>query len=191
MGLPMAKNLIAAGQNVAAFDLAAGPLDEIKSVGGSTAASPGEAANGASTVITMLPGNDSVKAVYQQDDGIFDNAADGALFIDCSTIDPNVSKEVASQASEKGFRMIDAPVSGGVGGAAAGTLSFMCGASESDLEAARPLLEIMGSNIFHCGQSGAGGGAKLCNNLLLGISMVGVCEAYALGEKMGTFPDSM
>lgn len=187
MGLPMAKNLINAGTQVVAFDLADGPLEEIRSLGGNTATTHGEAASGASTVITMLPGNDAVKTVYLNEGGIFENAADNALFIDCSTIDPNVSKAIAGQATDKGFRMIDAPVSGGVGGAAAGTLSFMCGASEPDLESARPLLDIMGANIFHCGSTGAGGAAKLCNNLLLGISMVGVCEAYALGEKLGEF----
>lgn len=185
MGLPMAQNLLAAGEKVCAFDLAPEPVATAQAEGATTAANPGEATNGARCVITMLPGNDAVKAVYRQEGGIFDNAQEGALFIDCSTIDPNVSKEVASEAEDRGFRMIDAPVSGGVGGAAAGTLSFMCGSSDENLDLARPLLEIMGANIFHCGANGAGGAAKLCNNLLLGISMIGVCEAYALGEKLG------
>jgi len=124
-------------------------------------------------------------AVYAGEDGVFAYAKKGVVFIDCSTIDVATARDVIAQAEAKGFAMIDAPVSGGVGGAAAGTLTFMCGGTESAFDSAKPILEAMGKNIFHAGDAGNGQVAKVCNNMLLGIHMIGTCEAFNLAEKLG------
>ena len=136
-------------------------------------------------VITMLPSNPHVREVYCGADGVLEGARAGSIMIDSSTIDPNVAREVAASVAAAGSKLIDAPVSGGVGGAEAGTLTFMVGGDTSDLEAARPVLEVMGANIVHCGDVGTGQVAKLCNNLVLGISMAGVAEAMNMGARLG------
>jgi len=147
--------------------------------GATSAVSATEAADGADVVITMLPSSPHVKDVYEN--GVIDASAPNALLIDCSTIDPTVTVAVAAEATARGRRMVDAPVSGGVGGAEAGTLTFMVGGSEPDFASARPILEAMGKNIVHCGATGTGQTAKICNNLVLGISMGAVAEAMNLG----------
>lgn len=154
-------------------------ISGVVAVGATKAASAAEAASGAEVVITMLPSSPHVKAVYE--DEIFAASMDNALLIDCSTIDPNVTVELAKVAAIKNRRMVDAPVSGGVGGAEAGTLTFMVGGSEADFASAKVVLEHMGKNIVHCGAPGTGQTAKICNNLILGISMNAVAEAMNLG----------
>ena len=133
----------------------------------------------------MLPAGAHVKMVYGVEDGVFEHAQKGTLMIDCSTIDVASAREVIGSATHKGFEMIDAPVSGGVGGAAAGTLTFMCGGSKGAFNRAKPFLDIMGRNVFHAGDAGNGQVAKICNNMLLGIHMIGTCEAFNLAEKLG------
>lgn len=169
MGLPMAKCLLAAGHELSVFDVAAAPLTEMRALGATTAASPAAAATLADAVVTMLPSSPHVREVYEG--SIMSSARAGTLLIDCSTIDPGVSRALSSTAASRRLRMIDAPVSGGVGGAQAGTLTFMVGGAADDFEAARPLLAAMGKSIVHCGAAGSGQVAKLCNNLVLGVSM--------------------
>jgi 3-hydroxyisobutyrate dehydrogenase len=151
----------------------------VVAVGGSKVGSAAEAAAGADVVITMLPSSPHVKDVYETQ--IFEASEDNALLIDCSTIDPNVTVELSKAAESKKRRMVDAPVSGGVGGAESGTLTFMVGGSQPDFDAAKTFLEAMGKNIVHCGAAGTGQTAKICNNLILGISMNAVAEAMNLG----------
>jgi len=158
-------------------------------LGARGAASPAEAARGADAVVTMLPSSPHVRDCYAGAGAVFEAARKGALIVDSSTIDPGVSRELAAAARARGLRMLDAPVSGGVGGAEAGTLTFMVGAhAAADFEAARPLLEGMGKNIVACGGDGTGQVAKLCNNLVLGISMTAIAEAMNLGVKLGADP---
>jgi len=183
MGFPMAKNLIAAGHEVRGFDLSAESLEKLAAAGGKAAASAAEAVSGAEVVVTMLPAGKHVRAVY--DESVFPNASAGTLFIDCSTIDVDTARAVAADAAAKGFAMLDAPVSGGTGGAEAGTLTFMVGGEEAAFEKARPLLDIMGATVVHAGASGSGQAAKICNNMVLGISMIAVSEAFALADKLG------
>jgi 3-hydroxyisobutyrate dehydrogenase len=185
MGLPMAKNLIGAGFKVRGFDLSAEARTAIIDAGGSAFETVGEAVTGAGVVVTMLPSGAIVKNVYEGDEGVFANAAAGTLMIDSSTIDVATARSVASTAVDKGFRMVDAPVSGGVGGAAAGTLAFMVGGSDETFASAQPILDPMGAKIVHCGPSGNGQAAKVCNNMLLAISMIGVSEAFNLGRALG------
>lgn len=149
---------------------------------------PADVASRSDTVITMLPSNDHVKEVYE---GVFSRARPGTLMIDSSTVDPTVSRAIALTAEENGHRFVDAPVSGGVGGAEAGTLTFMVGGSDRSFEDAKDVLNLMGSNLVHCGDVGTGEVAKLCNNLLLAVSMVGTCEAMNLGEKLGIDPHKL
>ena len=188
MGLPMAINLLKAGHQVLGFDLAQSQLDQFKVAGGALAASATEAAKSADVVISMLPASRHVEALYLGDAGLLANANPQALLIDCSTISPKVSQAVAMQAKAQGFAMIDAPVSGGTAGAQAGTLTFMVGGDVNDVERARPLLEKMGKNIFHAGASGSGQTVKVCNNMLLGIQMLGTSEALRLGIANGMDP---
>ncbi|MEQ8333034.1 3-hydroxyisobutyrate dehydrogenase [Nisaea sp.] len=183
MGFPMAKNLLGAGHAVCGFDLSADSLEKLEAAGGTAAASAADAVRNAEVVITMLPAGKHVRAVY--DDSVFPNAAAGALFIDCSTIDVDTSRAVAADAAAKGFLMLDAPVSGGTGGAEAGTLTFMVGGEDAAFERASPLLDIMGATIVHAGGSGSGQAAKICNNMVLGISMIAVSEAFALADRLG------
>ncbi|KUM03449.1 3-hydroxyisobutyrate dehydrogenase, partial [Chromobacterium subtsugae] len=152
------------------------------------ASSAADAAEGASVVISMLPAGKHVAGLYQSDDGLFAKLPKGALVIDCSTIDAGTARKVAEEAAARGLSMLDAPVSGGTAGAAAGTLTFIVGGAADDLERARPMLEAMGKNIFHAGGPGAGQTAKICNNMLLGILMAGTAEALALGVKNGLDP---
>ena len=185
MGLPMAKNLVAAGHAVTGFDLSGAALSELVSAGGKAADSASQAVENVEIIVTMLPAGHHVEAVYMGEGGVLSAAARGTLLIDSSTIDVDTARRVSSAAEAAGFAMVDAPVSGGVGGAAAGSLTFMVGGSEEGFARAKPVLEIMGKNIFHAGAHGNGQVAKICNNMLLGISMIGTCEAFMLGEKLG------
>ncbi len=185
MGGPMARNLIAAGHAVAGFDVVASALERVVGDGTTAAASLADAAAGRDVVITMLPAGEHVREVYLGGDGVLASAAPGTLLIDCSTIDVATARDVSEAAATRGFEMLDAPVSGGVGGAEAGTLTFMVGGEPAPFERARPLLGIMGGNVFHTGGSGNGQAAKMCNNMILAISMIGVSEAFTLAEKVG------
>lgn len=188
MGAPMARNLLKAGHALTVFDLAPAAVDGLVEAGATAAPSAAACVAGAEVVITMLPASRHVEGLYLGDTGLVEHIAPGTLVIECSTIAPESARKVASAASGKGIRMIDAPVSGGTGGAAAGTLTFIVGGAQEDLDSARPLLEKMGRNIFHAGQSGAGQVAKICNNMLLGILMAGTSEALALGVANGLDP---
>ncbi|NEA30220.1 3-hydroxyisobutyrate dehydrogenase [Streptomyces sp. SID13031] len=185
MGGPMAANLVKAGFTVTGFD----PSDVARSAaveaGVAMVATPAEAVAGADVVITMLPSGRHVLEVYQGEDGLLASAPAGALFVDCSTIAVSDAREAAALVVSAGHRALDAPVSGGVVGATAGTLTLMVGALDEDLAAVREVLEPMAGRIVHCGEPGAGQAAKICNNLILGISMIGVSEAFVLGEKLG------
>lgn len=185
MGASMAKNLVAnanVGQKmpVVVFDLNKDSVQKLVAAGAKSANSVKELAQQCSVIITMLPATAHVRGTLTGPDGIFENCPKGSLIIDSSTIDPLASRELHKQAVAKGLEMIDAPVSGGVTGAAAGTLTFMVGGSEQALEKSRVYLSAMGKNIVHCGDSGAGGITKLCNNLALAIGMIGTSEAMAL-----------
>lgn len=184
MGLPMALNLVKAGHDVVGYDLSASATDALVAAGGQQAGSIAQVVSGADIVVTMLPAGKHVEAVYAND-GVLAHAPAGALLIDSSTIDVDTARRVADQAQAAGFSMVDAPVSGGVGGATAGTLTFMVGGAQEAFERAEPILKKMGKNIFHAGQSGNGQVAKICNNMLLGISMIGTCEAFLLADKLG------
>lgn len=185
MGLPMAKNLVAAGHDVTGFDLSDAAKSALVAAGGASADTIAAAVAEAEIIVSMLPAGKHVSAVYTEAEGVLAQANAGALLIDSSTIDVDTARVVSAQAEAAGFTMVDAPVSGGVGGAAAGTLTFMVGGTEEGFAAAKPYLDIMGQNIFHAGGSGNGQVAKICNNMLLGISMIGTAEAFMLGEKLG------
>lgn len=185
MGGPMAHNLLKAGHSVKVFDLSADAVASCVKEGAEAAESAAAAASGVGIVVSMLPKGDHVRAVYLGEEGLLAAADQGTLFIDCSTIDVATARDVEKEASAAGMMMVDAPVSGGVGGAAAGTLTFMVGGSKGGFEAAKPILEAMGANIVHTGGPGNGQAAKICNNMILGISMIGVCEAFVLAEKLG------
>ncbi|SAK57168.1 3-hydroxyisobutyrate dehydrogenase [Caballeronia hypogeia] len=191
MGGPMAANLLKAGHALNAFDLVPAALDAAKAAGATLAASPRAAAEGAEVVITMLPAAQHVKAVYLNDDGVLAGVASGVPLVDSSTIDPATAKLVGEAAAKHGNPFADAPVSGGVVGAQAGTLTFMVGADEALFETLRPVLSGMGKNMVRCGETGTGQIAKICNNLLLGISMIGVAEAMKLGETLGIDPTKL
>lgn len=185
MGGPMAANLAKAGHAVRAFDPSAAALAKAVDAGCAKAASGADAVKDADIVVTMLPAGKHVRAVYLGPDGVIAHAKKGALFIDSSTIDVETARAVSKAAAEKGFSMLDAPVSGGVGGATAGTLTFMVGGEKEAFDRAKPVLEKMGKNIFHAGASGNGQAAKIANNMLLGISMIATSEAFNLAEKLG------
>lgn len=185
MGGPMAANLVKAGHKVRGFDLAAASLNEAASTGVETTKSLAEAVEGADTIFTMLPAGKSVRAVYQGSGGIFGAAAAGALLIDCSTIDVATARAVADGAERAGLDILDAPVSGGVGGAKAGTLTFMVGGPPDAFDRAKPLLSAMGRTVVHAGSAGNGQAAKICNNMVLGVSMIAVSEAFALADRLG------
>jgi 3-hydroxyisobutyrate dehydrogenase len=185
MGAPMARNLLKAGHHLHLFDLNTAVLNELASLGGRISESPKHAAQGAELVITMLPAAAHVRSVYLNDDGVLAGIGSGVPAVDCSTIDPQTIRDVAAIAARQGVTLGDAPVSGGTGGAQAGTLTFMVGASAEHFEVLKPVLAKMGKNIVHCGDIGTGQIAKICNNLLLGISMIGVSEAMALGNALG------
>lgn len=186
MGAPMAHNLLKAGHQLSVFDLNAVAVEHLVGAGALPVDSPTAIAQGnAELIITMLPAAPHVKSVYLGESGLIVNSRPGVMLIDCSTIDPHSAREVAKAAAEHGNPMLDAPVSGGTGGAAAGTLTFMVGGSDADFERAQPILAAMGKNIVHCGAAGNGQVAKVANNMLLGISMIGVAEAMALGVALG------
>ncbi len=185
MGLPMAQNLIKAGHQVEGVDVSAAATGKLHAAGGVVAESGKIVASRSEVVITMLPAGQHVRAVYLGADGIIDNARKGTLLIDCSTIDVETARVVAAAAEAKGHLMLDAPVSGGVGGAAGGTLTFMVGGSEAAFARAQPLLAAMGKTIVHAGGAGNGQAAKICNNMVLGVSMIAVSEAFVLAEKLG------
>jgi 3-hydroxyisobutyrate dehydrogenase len=177
MGGPMAANLASAGHEVLGYDpVAPAPSGVIAT------ASAAEAAEHADIVVTMLPNGQILRAVADQ---IIPTMAPGAVFCDCSTVDVESARAVAQQAAMKGFGSLDAPVSGGIGGAQAGTLTFMVGGSDADFAKTLPLFQIMGQKAVHCGESGAGQSAKICNNMILGVTMIATCEAFALADKLG------
>ncbi len=185
MGGPMAVNLHRAGHRVTAFDLDADALAKAREQGLRTAASAAKAVEGAAVVVSMLPASRHVEALHLGDDGLLARLAAGTLVIDCSTIAPASAQKVAKEAAARGHAMIDAPVSGGTAGAAAGTLTFIVGGEAATLDRARPVLQAMGRNIFHMGGAGAGQVAKLCNNMALGVIMAVTGEAIALGAAHG------
>ncbi|WP_171962237.1 3-hydroxyisobutyrate dehydrogenase [Bordetella trematum] len=187
MGAPMALNLVKAGHALTVFDLSPNAVRQLTDAGARAAGSAADAVKGAEIVITMLPASKHVEGVYLEQD-LLGQIGAGTLVIDCSTIAPDSARKVAQAAQARGLEMIDAPVSGGTGGAAAGTLTFIVGGPQAALERARPVLEKMGKNIFHAGDAGAGQVAKICNNMLLGILMAGTAEALALGVANGLDP---
>ncbi len=185
MGGPMARNLLKAGFNVRVYDLNPEILKPVVDAGATAARDISETCEGADAVVTMLPAGQHVRSVYLERSGVLASARQGALLIDSSTIDIDSARAVHQAASDAGFAFLDAPVSGGVGGAEAGTLTFMCGGSEAAFERAKPILEKMGKRVVLAGGAGAGQAAKICNNMLLAISMIGTCEAFVLAEKLG------
>lgn len=186
MGGGMAANQAKAGREVMAFDLSQAALEKAKAAGCTPVASVAEAVQGADAVITMLPAGPHVRSVYAEE--VLPNAPRSALLIDCSTIDVESARAVAAQAKAAGFRFADAPVSGGTAAADAGTLAFMVGCDEPDFAAVEDVIKPMSRVTFRAGDHGAGQAAKICNNMVLGISMIGVCEALALAEKLGLDP---
>jgi 3-hydroxyisobutyrate dehydrogenase len=188
MGGPMARNLLKAGHSLVVFDVVQPNVDALSALGAASAASAKLAAARAELVVTMLPSSPHVKSVYLGEDGVLTGVPGGVPLIDSSTIDPHTAREVAAAAAKRGNPMADAPVSGGTGGAESGSLTFMVGAADALFERIRPILAHMGKNIVHCGDSGTGQVAKICNNLLLGISMIGAAEAMNLGASLGIDP---
>jgi len=188
MGAHMARNLLKSGKTLSVFDLNQSAVDDLASSGATAAASPAEAADGATTIITMLPSSPHVEAVFTGENGIFETLGTDVLCIDSSTIDPSMSKKVCAMTEERGCDFVDAPVSGGVGGAEAGTLTFMVGGSDAAFNDANEILVHMGANIVHCGDVGTGQAAKICNNMLLAIGMIGASETMNLGVKLGMDP---
>ena len=182
MGGPMAANLIKAGHKVQGFDLVPASCESAKAAGVTVAATAKDAVKGAEVIITMLPAGKHVLSVWND---VLPAAAKGALVIDCSTIDVESARQAHAAAAKLQLPSVDAPVSGGTGGAKGATLTFMCGGDAKAFASAKPILEAMGKKIVHCGEGGAGQAAKICNNMILGISMIGVCEAFALAEKLG------
>ena len=185
MGAPMARNLVKAGHQLNVFDLNTTVLAEFKELGCTVSASPREAVRDGELVITMLPAAAHVRSVYLNEDGVLAGIRAGTPAVECSTIDPQTAQQISALAAKQGVALADAPVSGGTGGAAAGTLTFMVGATDELFGQLQPVLAQMGRNIVHCGAVGTGQIAKICNNLLLGISMIGVSEAMALGAALG------
>ncbi|MGO1181810.1 MAG: 3-hydroxyisobutyrate dehydrogenase [Micrococcaceae bacterium] len=189
MGGPMAANLVAAGVTVTGYDVVPSALDAARTKGVTIAADIPGAVREADVVLTMLPSGAHVHEVYRGTEatgsGALDAAPPGALFLDCSTIDVAEAQHAAEMVVQAGFTAADAPVSGGVVGAEAGTLAFMVGGTEETFAAVHPLLEIMGARIVHCGGAGMGQAAKVCNNMLLGVTMIGAAEAFVLGERLG------
>jgi len=188
MGGPMARNLVKAGLSVTGYDPADAARREFAKAGGAAARSVAEAAKDAFIVITALPEAKHVRAVCLGENGekgAFDVAPKGALFIDCSTVDVESARALAKDAEKRGLRMVDSPMSGGVSGAKAGSLTFMVGGSNKDFALAKPVLEVLGARVLHAGPSGTGAAAKICNNLMLAIEMIAVAEGFALASKLG------
>jgi 3-hydroxyisobutyrate dehydrogenase len=194
MGGPMAVNLVKAGYTVTGYDVVPAALDAARAHGITTAGTAVDAVAGAAVVLTMLPSGKHLLDAYRgtpgepgqhSQPGLLAAAAPGTMFLDCSTINVDEAREASALAVAAGHRAVDAPVSGGVVGAEAGTLTFMVGAPDEDFEAVKPMLEVMGKRVVHCGGHGAGQAAKICNNMILGVSMIAVSEAFVLGEKLG------
>ncbi|MFC3226611.1 3-hydroxyisobutyrate dehydrogenase [Marinibaculum pumilum] len=185
MGGPMAVNLVKAGHEVTAFDLSPALLEPVTEAGGRAAGSIAEAVSGAEIVVSMLPAGKHVRSVYEDAGGVLASAGAGTLLIDSSTIDVDSARAVSAAAAKAGLAMVDAPVSGGVAAAAGGSLTFMVGGPAEAFARAEPVLQAMGKTIVHAGDAGAGQAAKICNNMILGISMIAVSEAFALAEKLG------
>ncbi len=185
MGGPMAANLLKAGHSLRVHDIAPEAIGRAVALGAEAASDIRAAASGADAVVTMLPSGNEVRAVYLGPGGLLAAAAPGTLFIDCSTIDVKTARDVAAEAERAGLAMVDAPVSGGVGGAEAGTLTFMVGGGEDAFARAAPILQAMGKAVVHAGGAGNGQAAKICNNMILGVSMIAVCEAFVLADKLG------
>ncbi len=191
MGAPMATNLLGAGHRVTGFDLAPRAIEALAAKGGQAAASAAEAAAAGDIVITMLPAGPQVRSVYLDEGGVLANARRSALLIDCSTIDVETARAVAAAAQRAGFDMLDAPVSGGVAGAEAASLTFMVGGAVEVFARAQPVLAAMGRTIIHAGPAGNGQAAKVCNNMILGVSMIAVCEAFSLADRLGLEPQTL
>jgi len=191
MGAPMAANLVRAGHLVSGFDIVEGRADVLAAKGGRAAATAAEAAAAGEMVITMLPAGTGVRSVYLGDGGVLAHARRGALLIDCSTIDVETARAVARAAADARFDMLDAPVSGGVIGAETASLTFMVGGGAEGFERGRPVLAAMGRTIVHAGPAGNGQAAKICNNMILGASMIAVCEAFSLAERLGLEPQTL
>lgn len=189
MGKGMAQNLINKGHSVVVYDILAESVNQLVASGAQAAHSPAQVAQSCSQVLTMLPNNDIVRAVYEGPEGLLSHIAEGGFLIDSSTVDPALSKELAAKAAGRSVEFVDAPVSGGVNAAAAGTLTFMVGAdSEAAFNRAKLVLDSMGAKVTHCGGVGTGGAVKICNNMLLAISMIGTSEAMNLGISLGLDP---
>ncbi|CAN5200090.1 3-hydroxyisobutyrate dehydrogenase [soil metagenome] len=188
MGGGMAANLVKNGYVVRAFDLSEEALAKAEAAGCARASSAAEATSGADAVVTMLPAGKHVESVYTGE--VFSAAKPGALFLDCSTIDVATARRVIEAATAKGFAMVDAPVSGGIAAAAGGTLTFMVGGTDEAFARAQPILSAMGKAVIHAGGAGTGQGAKICNNMLLGATMVATCEAFAMAQKLGLDPQT-
>lgn len=183
MGAGMAANLVAKGENVVVFDVVPESMAALEKLGAKKASSPQEVGQLSDKIVTMLPSNAHVEQVLTGDQGVFKGAKSGALLIDSSTVDPDLSIRMGKLASEKNFKFVDAPVSGGVNAAKAGTLTFMVGGEEAHVKSAEEVLLKMGKTVIHCGPVGCGGAAKICNNMMLAISMIGHSETMNLGIK--------
>jgi len=188
MGNPMVRNLLKHSHTVRVFDVVPELVNKLTELGCEAATSAGKCAHGADVVITMLPSSPHVRRVYQDAHGVLASVSPGALLIDSSTIDPHTARDVAMDALGKRLAMVDAPVSGGTGGAEAGTLTFMVGGSADNFARAKPILEAMGKNIVHCGDAGNGQVAKICNNMMLAVEMIATAEGMALATKLGMDP---
>jgi 3-hydroxyisobutyrate dehydrogenase len=191
MGLPMVRNLLKAGHEVIAFDVVARALDAAVTAGARAARSAADATAAAELVMTMLPEGRHVREVYLGAGGVIAAAAEGVLLIDCSTIDVASARAVWQAAADRGLEMIDAPVSGGVAGAVNATLTFMVGGEAGAVAKAQPILEKLGATIVHTGPSGSGQAAKICNNMMLAISMIGVAEAFTMAERLGLSAEAL
>jgi 3-hydroxyisobutyrate dehydrogenase len=188
MGNPMARNLLKHGHSLRVYDVVSDLVRKLAEPKVEVATSAGDAVKGVEMVITMLPSSPHVRSVYVNEMGVLASVAPGTPLIDCSTIDPITAREVAMDARAKGCAMLDAPVSGGVGGAEAGTLTFMVGGEAADFERVKPVLQAMGKNIVHCGGAGNGQVAKICNNMMLAIEMIATSEGMTLAAKLGMDP---
>jgi 3-hydroxyisobutyrate dehydrogenase len=188
MGNPMARNLLKHGHKLKVYDVVPDLVKKLEKEGCEVATSAADCARGVEAVITMLPSSPHVRSAYMSEYGVLKGAAPGTPLIDCSTIDPLTAREVAMDAKARSSPMVDAPVSGGVGGAEAGTLTFMVGGEARDFEVARPILQAMGKNIVHCGGIGNGQVAKICNNMMLAVEMIATSEGMTLAAKLGMDP---
>jgi len=191
MGRPMAANLLKAGHELTVFDLNPAAMQALGQAGAKAADTAAAVADGAEIIVTMLPAGQHVRGTYLGDQGLIARSAPECLLIDCSTIDVDSARAGGAAAAEQGLAMVDAPVSGGTGGAEAGTLTFMVGGPEAAFARAEPILQAMGKTIVHTGGAGTGQAAKICNNMVLGISMIAVSEAFALADKLGLDRDKL